>query len=406
MYRPLESDESGWPIHGGACRGRDERDGLADHRAAIGILRRVLGHVCTLGEFVRLEPPPPDLPALLAGLLSKTIVAYTDATLRERQPPPTPREPGFQRPLPEILSGLISRMISTNNLLTYGFREMNDRATGALSHGSHVENYYPNSLVAEIKSRPWRQLLEVALVHLLRTTSIFVRASRGNLVQLTANVTQAPACAIRPSSILIPWSRILYGKPSFTNRRVRHVGFPRSHVFTFIGRQQDEACQQIAKEMFPLQFGLPLVPEAASVQGTLAREKQFGSTTKTAPSTKPKRQRTDVLAPLIERTLSLARKCNYAALLDHYCPEPQKTAVKVAGFVKAVVRRIIPHELWGSDENRDAVFSKIVQAVLLRRRETLSLQNIIDGIKKRRELMLQFLYWLFVRVIIPLIKVP
>eukprot|EP00842_Homolaphlyctis_polyrhiza_P004059 jgi/Hompol1/4654/HPOL_001517-RA len=93
----------------------------------------------------------------------------------------------------------------------------------------------------------------------------------------------------------------------------------------------------------------------------------------------------------------------------------------------SVVTRLIPKALWGSDKNRDAILAIVPKAISLRRFETLSLQNLLAGVKmsemtwlngdpankqhastceteKRREMMLEFLYWLFTGVIIPLVK--
>ncbi|KAJ3289397.1 hypothetical protein HK104_007493 [Borealophlyctis nickersoniae] len=149
--------------------------------------------------------------------------------------------------------------------------------------------------------------------------------------------------------------------------------------------------------------------------------------------------------------MKLHQKCNYQALLDHYCPQEtmlssEDTAAigklnhlrhhsnfhQVSGFVRAVVRRVIPHDIWGDSKNEDAALKALDKFIRLRRYETLSLQNVSHGLKvskmawleppkyrdkdrtqihtppsdteKRRELLFEWLYWFFDGFIISLIK--
>jgi telomerase reverse transcriptase len=136
-------------------------------------------------------------------------------------------------------------------------------------------------------------------------------------------------------------------------------------------------------------------------------------------------------------------------------PEPQiserftdyaSTAGQVSGFVKAVIKRVIPYDFFGSGSNQRLVLQMVDRFIKLRRYESFSLHDVLQGLKvcpllpakknailtsliqltdftwlrpsslrpeaklsktdeaKRRELLAEFLYWLFDSFIIPLLR--
>lgn len=106
-------------------------------------------------------------------------------------------------------------------------------------------------------------------------------------------------------------------------------------------------------------------------------------------------------------------------------------AASVSAFCQAVLSRIIPNGFWGSKESQDrnkaAFLKKVDHFITLRRFEQLSLHEIIQEIKvtdmdwlappnlkgqksslpetqKRTEILLEFVYYLFDSILIPLIR--
>ena len=100
----------------------------------------------------------------------------------------------------------------------------------------------------------------------------------------------------------------------------------------------------------------------------------------------------------ITAILKRHKKCNHQALLDYYCPLPEDlvhksklnknvTAIdlhtpydQIIGFVFAVLKKVLPIELFGADNYKK--FKKIVRRLIqLRRYESITLSNILEGIK-------------------------
>jgi len=57
------------------------------------------------------------------------------------------------------------------------------------------------------------------------------------------------------------------------------------------------------------------------------------------------------------------------------------SAGEVSGFVKAVVNRVIPNDFFGSEENKMIVIRMVDRFVKLRRYESFSLHDAIQGLK-------------------------
>ncbi|KAL1918651.1 uncharacterized protein VTP21DRAFT_2673 [Calcarisporiella thermophila] len=101
---------------------------------------------------------------------------------------------------------------------------------------------------------------------------------------------------------------------------------------------------------------------------------------------------------------------------------------QVSFFLKAVVRRVIPNDFWGCEENWNVIASAIDRFVRIRRFETISLHQVIQGFqinkcswldpdeinstrhipptetRKRREILYEFIFWLFDSFIMALIR--
>ncbi|KAJ8331546.1 Telomerase reverse transcriptase [Batrachochytrium dendrobatidis] len=242
--------------------------------------------------------------------------------------------------------------------------------------------------------------------------------------------------AISPSLVFLPWSNIFYSRPSLTHRNIQRHGFPESHLLCLLMQDRNELVLALSRSIFPIQHRLP----SPILETCISQSKRNGKSDNA--KIKKRLQRIRALDPLLDMILTKCKKCNYKALLDYHCPLPKMVDVKdgvkrildmhikqqqVSSFVKSVLKHIIPNDIWGDDSNRDAFMAVVVQLVSLRRYEVLSLQNIGNGIKiskmawltsgikpalhlstceaeKQRQMLYEFLYWLFADVVVSLIK--
>ncbi|CAD6447834.1 90dde13d-292a-4651-93b4-1c553ad6b48e [Sclerotinia trifoliorum] len=134
-------------------------------------------------------------------------------------------------------------------------------------------------------------------------------------------------------------------------------------------------------------------------------------------------------------------KCRSSAILSSSAPsiparkltlmDHASSTAEVSAFCRAVLRNIIPHGFWGTRDvqaHNESIFHKNVDNFIgLRRFEVLSLHEVMQGIKiaeiewlrtpstsnqklsltdfkKRREIFLEFLYYLFDSILIPLVR--
>ncbi|OJD10445.1 hypothetical protein AJ78_08549 [Emergomyces pasteurianus Ep9510] len=173
------------------------------------------------------------------------------------------------------------------------------------------------------------------------------------------------------------------------------------------------------------------------------------------PEKVPKRLRGDLVG-LIQKLQKRHQKCPYAELLRYYCPievssasstnillcKPSMTdyatpPAAVSAFSRAVLLKLIPNELYGYGEdgikNRDIIMRHVDSFVRLRRFESLSLHEVSQGLKitcvkwlqpplrnqvqelpsarlslsdirKRTQIFLEFIYYIFDSILIPLIR--
>jgi telomerase reverse transcriptase len=108
---------------------------------------------------------------------------------------------------------------------------------------------------------------------------------------------------------------------------------------------------------------------------------------------------------------------------DMACP-----TAHVSAFCRAVVAKVVPHDFWGDENNKKTVLHYIDQFVRLRKFETLTLHQVTQKLqittlawlrlpgqsettklaqsdfKKRKEIFLEFVYWVFDSFLIPLVR--
>ncbi|KAL8419788.1 hypothetical protein RB594_002812 [Gaeumannomyces avenae] len=157
---------------------------------------------------------------------------------------------------------------------------------------------------------------------------------------------------------------------------------------------------------------------------------------------------------LVQKLQILHKRCSYSALLQHYCPDPRLLSAAasedyeseghntstldlsspvshVSAYCQAVLSKIIPNDFWGTGnvqiENKRRFLKHVDHFVKLRRFETMNLHELKQGFKiteigwlappgaagqktsrtdmgKRTEIFLEFLYYLFDSLLIPLLR--
>jgi hypothetical protein len=136
------------------------------------------------------------------------------------------------------------------------------------------------------------------------------------------------AATKRRKSGIIPWSHILYGKPVYSDDGKIVVSLPPKHILS--------TCS-------PQDLVITIFEQ------------------------NPKRihWRVKKIFPLVKKLIKNHKTCNYQALLNYYCPETcgkqitddtdilqlDSSALRVEGFIKAVIRRVIPLEMLGTKAN-------------------------------------------------------
>ncbi|KAJ3177957.1 hypothetical protein HDU85_005674 [Gaertneriomyces sp. JEL0708] len=238
--------------------------------------------------------------------------------------------------------------------------------------------------------------------------------------------------------------RIFYTRPIRGRKNSIIFGLPKSHIFNATRHvPESQAGRQVLGRMFPRQFGMYSVFEEAQKTKDLNSLEWDGDDVELEPAIKKKLPwRLKTAQGLVSKMLYLHRKLNYAALLDQYCPRPainiaamprtsyltaHSTHFQVWAFILACLKRVIPRSFWGTDHNRQVIFTSLKLFIRLRRFETLSLNNVLKCFKisdcswtnpsraqarhpppsesrKRLELVLEFLWWIHQGVVIPLLK--
>ncbi|KAL8370639.1 hypothetical protein RB595_000827 [Gaeumannomyces hyphopodioides] len=157
---------------------------------------------------------------------------------------------------------------------------------------------------------------------------------------------------------------------------------------------------------------------------------------------------------LVQRLQIQHKRCSYSALLQYYCPDPRLPCTAspdnyepeghkmstldlaspvshVSAYCQAVLSKVIPNDFWGTGhvqvENKRRFLKHVDHFVKLRRFETMNLHELKQGFKiteigwlappgaagqktsrtdmgKRTEIFLEFLYYLFDSLLIPLLR--
>lgn len=257
--------------------------------------------------------------------------------------------------------------------------------------------------------------------------------------------------------------RMLYAKPSLKSSGEVRFGMMHVHVMSRYHDLDSYAdTVHVMKYIFPRQFGLHnAFTSAVDLQDTSQQFKDYTLRETEIAKQQPKRKYRPgqpSLPPdkvprrlrgscfkLVERIRKRHSRCSFRALLDHYCPRSlfdtskqtntfdQATVLtSVSAFCRAVIRNVFPPDAFGTGSCEDDSFEIIMRAVdsfvCLRRYESFSLHNVIQGMAikdiswlkphgrnrdssmcgsdftARKDIMLELLYYMFDSYLIPLIR--
>ncbi|KAJ1330290.1 hypothetical protein BSLG_009426 [Batrachochytrium salamandrivorans] len=426
---------------------------------------------------------PSDPPALVSLLLD-TLVGVASLSTKLNQPIPEHRLPGYNRSQSELINRQIEHILqsrkSTKNVLALGYRQVQfmvrrfdlaylpskwtpvvDMDIYSARLNLPAFSIHESSKIALLEKPPdcpkdstRDTILSSGESHLVSKKREFSsidthechsidntveNAQPGSHKRARKRVSKKAATLSNSKSPIQPGTEISTKSSALISIRPSMIILPWSYILCLLERDPKVLLRELSRSIFPLQYHLtsPLTEAKVSGENWLKRRNYGGAT---IPTKRPRRIM--ALNSLLEKVILLCKKCNYHALLDHYCPLPQVRSVKksinrmldlsiehqkVSLFIKSVLKHIIPKDLWGDDSNRDVILAVVSQLVSLRRYETLSLQNIITGIKmskmkwlaygtitrshvssceteKQQQILYEFLYWLFADVVITLIK--
>ncbi|KFY15261.1 hypothetical protein V491_05723 [Pseudogymnoascus sp. VKM F-3775] len=366
---------------------------------------------------------------------------------------------------------------SSKHLLCQGFSKV--LSAGRMDTDSAIRRLvpvYPNKNYSELKLDPWPQVLGLlgkggdrVMIDLLVDCGIFLAAAngRGNYFQICDVLNRYP-------------SKLKEGSPEV-------------HPNTL----------QIIKYIFPRQFGLHNVFDSiVDFRETVHPFKDYtlreDEIRRLRPnhkgaSTKIPRRLRGSLVQLVQKMQILHERCLYGQLVAYYCPSKTRAALPapsiddsshnlrtqkstpgslgvtgstptcpkkqkkssimdlaspsadVSAFCRAVLSRVIPDEFWGVGEdqthNKQVLLKNVDRFVDLRRFETLSLHDVVQGMKvnnppmnanhtdgqisaipwlnggksenlassqsdthKQWEIFYEFIYYIFDSLVIPLIR--
>ncbi|CAN6655216.1 hypothetical protein TRVA0_028S00276 [Trichomonascus vanleenenianus] len=129
------------------------------------------------------------------------------------------------------------------------------------------------------------------------------------------------------------------------------------------------------------------------------------------------------IEPIVARLLTRHSSLPYGHLLKSICRSVASVS-EVARLCKTVVKRLIPFEMFATQDNWNAIFESIEEFVALGAADQYKLANVFEKIKlstvkwlwpskpgteeeflRRQRIMLQLLFWLFKKLLIKLIQV-
>ncbi|KAI9701393.1 MAG: hypothetical protein M1820_006484 [Bogoriella megaspora] len=329
--------------------------------------------------------------------------------------------------------------------------------------------------LSQISGTPLSELTE------LQKDKFWISDSKSSVLHHEALSKQKPKVdqsICSPTKIRILRHRILYARAVFTGKGNIRLGLPHLHVFNRYKDPQDATQTHFVMHyLFPRQYGLHNVftatanPKETShmfkdytlrereiIRAAIVQQRKKASTASTRHETSPlllPRRLRGAPMDLVTKVRKSHLRCSYTELLNHYCPvDPchgtgrnvsnqherdgrgftsfATPVSQVSAYCRAVILTVFPSCVWGDAEsavpNRSKVLHQIHRFLQARKQETISLHEILEGIKvqkipwlaprgmdqtlrlsrtdfqKRIELLLEFLYFVFDSFLTPLVR--
>ncbi|KAF2766008.1 hypothetical protein EJ03DRAFT_391235, partial [Teratosphaeria nubilosa] len=200
--------------------------------------------------------------------------------------------------------------------------------------------------------------------------------------------------------------RMLYARPTLTSKGRARFGLGHGHVLNRLSDTSNASeTVHITKYVFPKQFDLHNVftsqvdpkDTAQPFMDYSNREYEFNrlerryqakhggelvSSFRSKPSHLPRRLRGHIFE-LLRRLRHRHHRCPYHALLQHHCPPRSckgstamaSSATEVSAYCRAVLKELLPSELWGTGEvmlhNRRHILASADKFIRLRRYESM-----------------------------------
>ncbi|KAF3481825.1 telomerase reverse transcriptase [Arthroderma uncinatum] len=361
-----------------------------------------------------------------------------------------------------------------SHILCHGYQRVREnlapnREYGGCSGIPGLVPRLPNRSVSILKKSPWTDVLsllgkscEDIMLHLLLDCGLFIHLQGQSYYQLSGTallkldtLDKAPQNTVKtPAEIVFVRRRMFYARPALNAKGEVKLGLRHIHVLNRYAEINRANTVHVMKHIFPRQFGLHNVFTATvnwaetdmPFKDYTFREKEIDL----KPGDKIPRRLRGKLVELVQKLQKRHSRCSYVELLRHYCPKRtvmdanegvKKVKVTmtdfatpthaVSAFCRAVLQNLIPYEMYGSGEegvlNRNTVMRNVDKFVSLRRFETLSLHEVVQGLKigciswlspdgsmgtklalsdirKRTEIFLELIYYTFDSLVIPLIR--
>ncbi|POS72887.1 telomerase reverse transcriptase [Diaporthe helianthi] len=287
-----------------------------------------------------------------------------------------------------------------------------------------------NERVAALKQTPWPQLLsllgragEGMMINMLLDWSpifesepippqIVAPAKPAKLV--AGNTT---AFERKPTDIHFVRSRMLYARATLSARGLVHFGL--RHIPLLPGMHTASAWSEAYYHLKTDKSQVHRKTPDGHATRQRGRAKTASATSKLSGKAPRDRKK-------VRSTPSSANPLKFSSMTELATPVSQ-----VSAFCQAVLSKIIPHEFWGQGDvqthNRAMLLKNVDRFVKLRRFETMSLHEVMQGLKvtqiewleppgpqnrkcsltdfrKRSEILYELIYYVFDSIIIPLVR--
>ncbi|DAA73918.1 TPA_exp: putative Telomerase reverse transcriptase [Trichophyton benhamiae CBS 112371] len=314
--------------------------------------------------------------------------------------------------------------VTPQHILSHGYQRAAEpmaahRECGFASGIPGIVPKLPNRSVSMLKSAPWTDVMDMLgdnsediMLHLLLDCGLFIRLQGQSYYQLsgttlssmeTLDALKKKDAPRKPNEVVFVRRRMFYSRPALNAKGEPKMGLQHIHVLNRYPETSINHTVHVMKHIFPRQFGLHNVftSTVTRTETTMPfkdyslREQEIAL----KPGDKIPRRLRGRLVELIQRMQKRHARCSYVELLRHYCPKKtinngnEKVSMTdyatpthaVSAFCRAVLQKVIPHELYGRGEdglhNRAVVMRNVDRFLSLRRFETMSLHEVVQGLR-------------------------